>query len=71
MNNIRTATDEQSKGLEQINIAISELDTVTQKNSALAEETSSAVTLVEDETMNLNRVVASFKTGESNILLNV
>ncbi|MDI6636466.1 methyl-accepting chemotaxis protein [Pantoea dispersa] len=65
MNNIRTATDEQSKGLEQINIAISELDTVTQKNSALAEETSSAVTLVEDETVNLNRVVDSFKIEET------
>ncbi|WP_267371388.1 MULTISPECIES: methyl-accepting chemotaxis protein [unclassified Pantoea] len=63
MHNIRTATDEQSKGLEQINIAISELDTVTQKNSALAEETSSAVMLVESETVNLNRVVDSFKTG--------
>ncbi|WP_205956443.1 methyl-accepting chemotaxis protein [Pantoea stewartii] len=67
MNSIRTASDEQSKGLEQINIAVSELDTVTQKNSALAEETSSVVAVVEDETINLNRVVDSFKVAEKEL----
>ncbi len=39
---VAAASDEQSKGVEQINMAVSEMDKVTQSNAANAEETASA-----------------------------
>ena len=39
---IAAASSEQSKGIEQVNIAVSEMDKVTQQNAATAEESASA-----------------------------
>jgi hypothetical protein len=39
---IAAASEEQKRGIDQINIAVSELDTMTQQNAALVEETASA-----------------------------
>jgi DNA repair exonuclease SbcCD ATPase subunit len=39
---VATASNEQSKGIDQINTAVSQLDKVTQSNAANAEETASA-----------------------------
>ncbi|MBI5589218.1 MAG: Cache 3/Cache 2 fusion domain-containing protein, partial [Deltaproteobacteria bacterium] len=39
---IAAASSEQAKGIEQVNIAISEMDKVTQQNAATAEESASA-----------------------------
>ena len=39
---IAAASDEQSKGIEQINVAVTQMNTVTQQNSANAEESASA-----------------------------
>ncbi len=39
---IAAASDEQAKGIEQVNVAVSEMDKVTQQNAASAEESASA-----------------------------
>jgi methyl-accepting chemotaxis protein len=39
---IATASSEQAKGIEQVNIAVSEMDKITQQNAATAEESASA-----------------------------
>ena len=39
---IAAASDEQARGIEQINVAISEMDKLTQRNAATAEESASA-----------------------------
>ncbi len=39
---ISTASEEQAEGIGQINTAIAEIDKVTQRNAAIAEETASA-----------------------------
>jgi methyl-accepting chemotaxis protein len=39
---VSTASDEQTKGIDQINIAVAEVDKITQQNAANAEESASA-----------------------------
>ena len=39
---ISAASNEQSQGIEQINTAITQMDTITQQNAANAEESASA-----------------------------
>ena len=39
---IAKASDEQAQGVEQVNVAVSQMDTVTQQNAAGAEESASA-----------------------------
>jgi methyl-accepting chemotaxis protein len=41
-NEVAAASDEQTKGIEQINLAVSQMNTVTQQNAANAEEAASA-----------------------------
>ena len=42
MAEIASASSEQSQGIEQVNAAVNSMDTVTQQNAALAEQTSAA-----------------------------
>jgi methyl-accepting chemotaxis protein len=42
VNGISQASQEQAQGVEQVNVAVSQMDRVTQQNSAAAEETASA-----------------------------
>ena len=42
LNGITTASNEQAQGVEQINVAVSQMDRVTQQNAASAEESASA-----------------------------
>jgi methyl-accepting chemotaxis protein len=42
INEIATASSEQAIGIEQVNIAVSEMDKITQQNAATAEESASA-----------------------------
>ena len=48
MNDITTASNEQTAGIDQINIAITEMDNVTQRNAALVEEAAGAASQLED-----------------------
>jgi methyl-accepting chemotaxis protein len=58
---IATASAEQSTGLEQINKALTEMDEVTQRNSALVEENSATAKTLEQQSHDMQERIASFK----------
>ncbi len=59
---IAKSASEQAKGLQEVNAAISNLDTVTQQNAALAEESNAACTSLTDEADRLVALVNKFST---------
>ncbi|NRR31393.1 MCP four helix bundle domain-containing protein [Oxalobacteraceae bacterium] len=61
MQSIASAGDEQSAGIEQINQAVSEMDTVTQQNAALVEEAAAAAESMQQQAAVLEQVVSVFK----------
>jgi methyl-accepting chemotaxis protein len=61
MSEITTASHEQEVGIEQINQAITEMDTVTQQNAALVEEAAAATGALEQQAAHLAEVVSVFK----------
>ncbi|BCQ42424.1 methyl-accepting chemotaxis protein (plasmid) [Erwinia rhapontici] len=63
MAEIATASEEQSRGIQQISLAMSEMDTTTQQNAALVEESSAAANSLEDQARQLEETVAVFRTG--------
>ena len=58
---IASASREQSMGLGQINQAVAHLDGVTQQNAALVEETSAASSALQEQARNLARLAATFR----------
>jgi methyl-accepting chemotaxis protein len=61
---ISAASDEQKRGVDQINIAVSELDTMTQQNAALVEETASAGEEMSNQSQELIVMMEKFKIRE-------
>ncbi len=49
MGEIASASDEQSRGIEQVTQAVTQMDQVTQQNAALVEESASAATALEEQ----------------------
>src|SRR5450830_9146 len=58
---ITSASQEQSDGIEQINLAITQMDEVTQQNAALVEEAAAAAQSLQDQAGKLSEVVSVFK----------
>jgi methyl-accepting chemotaxis protein len=58
---ISTASSEQSGGIEQINQAIMQMETVTQQNASLVEEAAAAAASLQDQAAALAHVVSAFK----------
>ena len=65
MSEITAASVEQSAGIEQVNLAITQMDEVTQQNAALVEEAAAAAESLEEQAQNLSVAVATFKVDES------
>jgi methyl-accepting chemotaxis protein len=63
MGEITSASSEQTSGIEQINLAITEMDEVTQQNAALVEQAAAASQSMQDQAAALAEVVGFFKTG--------
>src|SRR5476649_103872 len=61
MGEIAAASTEQSKGIEQVSHAITQMDEVTQQNAALVEEAAAAANSLEDQGRQLNQSIASFR----------
>jgi len=59
---ISEASQEQAAGIEQVNDTISQLDQVTQQNSALVEEAASAADAMQLQAANLTKLVSVFTT---------
>ena len=64
MGEIAAASDEQTRGIEQVNKAIIEMDRVTQQNAALVEEASAAAQSMQDQSGELLEAVSVFRLGE-------
>jgi methyl-accepting chemotaxis protein len=62
---IAHASGEQSQSLEHINIAVTQLGDNTQKNAALAEETTAATSMLMEQAEHLVRVVKIFKIADT------
>lgn len=62
---IASASQEQSRGIEQVNQAISQMDAVTQQNAALVEQAAAAAMSLEDQANTLRQIVTGFSTDES------
>ena len=64
MSEIASASAEQTVGIEQVNEAITQMDSVTQQNAALVEEAAAAAASLEEQAATLARVVSVFNIGE-------
>ncbi|MET0333896.1 MAG: methyl-accepting chemotaxis protein [Rhizobacter sp.] len=60
---ITAASSEQSDGIGQINVAVTQLDQMTQQNAALVEESAAAAESLREQARKLADVVAVFKVG--------
>lgn len=63
MSEISAASQEQNAGIEQINVAIVQMDQTTQQNAALVEEASAAAQSLQHEAATLARTVGTFLIG--------
>ena len=60
MGEIASASDEQSRGIDQVGLAVVEMDRVTQQNAALVEESAAAAAALEEQASRLTQAVAVF-----------
>ncbi|BEM43838.1 Tar ligand binding domain-containing protein [Serratia marcescens] len=68
MGEIASASDEQSRGIEQVTQAVTQMDQVTQQNAALVEESASAATALEEQAITLADAVAVFRLADDNFV---
>ena len=61
MSDIASASREQSTGIGQVNVAVTQIDEVTQQNAALVEEAAAAAGTLEEKTANVVKALAIFK----------
>ena len=61
MGEIASASDEQSRGIDQVGLAVSEMDRVTQQNASLVEESAAAAAALEEQASRLTQAVAVFR----------
>ena len=60
---IANASSEQASGIEQVNKALTQMDQVTQQNSALVEENAATAKNLEHQSAAMGQSVATFKLG--------
>jgi methyl-accepting chemotaxis protein len=63
---INVASEEQANGIKQINIAVSEMEKITQENAAVAQENAASSNAVKNEIANLDDAVSIAKTVTAN-----
>ncbi|HCK4253200.1 TPA: methyl-accepting chemotaxis protein [Salmonella enterica subsp. enterica serovar Typhimurium] len=61
MGEIASASDEQSRGIDQVGLAVAEMDRVTQQNASLVEESAAAAAALEEQASRLTQAVAVFR----------
>ncbi|EHW1978083.1 TPA_asm: methyl-accepting chemotaxis protein [Salmonella enterica subsp. enterica] len=71
MGEIASASAEQSKGITQVGQAVVEMDSVTQQNAALVEQSSAASASLEEQARRLTEVVSIFQLATANEQLSV
>jgi methyl-accepting chemotaxis protein len=63
MGEIEAASVEQSTGIEQVNQAVSQMDTVTQQNAALVEQAAAAAAALDEQAARLRSTVGVFRVA--------
>lgn len=61
MSEIAAASLQQTSGIEQVNLAIGQMDDVTQQNAALVEQAAAAAESLEEQTQSLSATIGQFK----------
>ncbi|MCS3462540.1 methyl-accepting chemotaxis protein II [Citrobacter freundii] len=61
MGEIASASDEQSRGIDQVALAVSEMDRVTQQNASLVQESAAAAAALEEQASRLTQSVSAFR----------
>jgi methyl-accepting chemotaxis protein len=64
MQDIATASSEQGNGIEQINMAVTQMDDTTQQNAALVEQTAAASASLQDQAQLLVKAISIFRLGD-------
>ncbi|SCB73907.1 methyl-accepting chemotaxis protein [Kosakonia oryziphila] len=70
MGEIASASDEQSRGIDQVGLAVSEMDRVTQQNASLVEESAAAAAALEEQASHLTQAVSVFRISQQQRKLN-
>ena len=68
MENIKVASEEQAEGVDQINKAIADMDRITQENSALVEQNTTASQNMAQEAEKLQELLNTFKVEDTKSL---
>lgn len=68
MGDIAIASGEQSRGIDQVGLAVAEMDRVTQQNAALVEESATAAAALAEQAGRLRLVVEQFKVRENPLI---
>ncbi|MFW7342481.1 methyl-accepting chemotaxis protein [Pollutimonas sp. H1-120] len=68
MGEISSASHEQSDGIEQVNQAVTQMDSVVQQNAALVEEAAAAAGSLQDQATRLAEAVAVFKINANEVI---
>lgn len=66
MSEITAASQEQSSGIEEVNVAITHIDEMTQQNAALVEQAAAAAESMQEEAQALSQAVAVFRLHSTN-----
>jgi methyl-accepting chemotaxis protein len=65
VSDIATGAQEQATGLQQVNIAINQMDQVTQQNASMVEESTAASHSLSQETNQLSGLIGQFQVGST------
>jgi methyl-accepting chemotaxis protein-2 (aspartate sensor receptor) len=68
MAEISSASREQSDGIGQVNLAITEMDSVVQQNASLVEEAAAAAGSLQEQATRLSEAVAVFKINANEVI---
>ncbi len=68
VNDIASTAHEQTNGIDQVNIAVSQMDEMTQQNAALVEEASAAGEAMADQARNMMKLMEFFSIGQDSAI---
>jgi len=71
MGEITAATTEQSSGIEQINLAVTQMDGVTQQNAALVEHAARSASELQEQVGQVSTAISVYKLSSSNKVIDV
>ena len=64
MSEITSASQEQRAGIDQVNVAVTQMDQMTQQNAALVEQAAAAAASMQEQAARLAQVAAAFKLAQ-------